>query len=179
MVRPIVKMCLLLALSSAAFGQFAPAYDPNMNLGDPGQDNSFLEHGMQYTSAEIEWSRIAASKSTNPDVKALAAEVSQDELPLAQRYAAEAKSLKVKVPNGLSGKEKKESDKLNGLGGADFDKEYANAMVKALHDDYGNLLEESRHSRDPSLQGFASANLDKCGARSEKFKALQKAVGGK
>jgi putative membrane protein len=176
-MRRLLLLTALLVANCAAFAQFAPQYDPDKTLGKPGQDQDFLEAAMKQSNAEIEWSKIAAQKSANPDVKALANDVISDEMPVAARLVAEAKSFKVKVPNGLGGKEKKTSDKLNSLSGTDFDKEYLNDLIKLQHDDVGNMRDEMKESRDASLQDFATNTVDQIAKRNEKAKALQAKVG--
>jgi putative membrane protein len=176
-MRRLILLTALLIPSCAAFAQMAPQYDPNLNLGKPGQDQDFLEAAMKQSNAEIEWSKIAAQKSANPDVKALANDIVSDEMPVAARLVAEAKSFKLKVPTALGGKEKKTSDKLNGLSGADFDKEYLSDLIKLQHEDVNNMLDESKESRTPALQSFASTTVDQITRRNDKAKAVQAKVG--
>lgn len=179
MFRRLGLSVFLLAVSSCAFAQFAPQYDPLKTLGSPGQDQDFLETAMKQTTAEIEWSKIAEEKGSTAEVKVLASQTVDAELSVASRLVEEAKSLKAKVPKGSSGKEKKESDKLNGLSGPQFDKEYLTALIKVQHDDVGNMREEMKESRDSSLQAFATEIADAITARNDKAKALLSQSGGK
>jgi len=179
MFKRLLLLLAFLPFSVAAFGQFQPQYDPHLNLGNPGQDEDFLQSSMKYTTAEVEWSKIAVQKSSNPDVKALATETVNDETTIAGLLVSEAKSRKMKVPSGTSGKEKKTSDKLNGLSGADFDKEYLSALVKTQHDDIGAMREEAKASKDSSMQNFATKTGDQETARNDKAKTLLKQLGGK
>ena len=160
-------------------GAYGAGNDPRGTLGNPGTDENFLEHGLQYTMAEIEWSKIAAQKSNNADVKAVADTTVSQALPETQYMVAAAKYRKAKIPEGVTGKQKKESEKLNGLTGADFDKEYLNALVKLQHDDVGNLREESKESRDESLKAFAARTNDQTVERNDKAQRLQKQLSGK
>jgi predicted outer membrane protein len=100
--------------SSGSVG-YGPGTDARLSLGRPGVDEAFLEDEMNIVSAESEWSEIASAKGTNPDVKALANETVTEDTPVAARLVSEAKASRVKVPDGVSGKFKKESEKLNSL----------------------------------------------------------------
>jgi putative membrane protein len=180
MRRSLFVLCSVVFLASiAAHAQFQPQYDPRMNLGNPGQDEDFLKSAMNTTSAEIEWSKIASAKAANPEVKALANQTVTEAMPVAGRLVAEAKAAKVKVPDGVSGKYKKESDKLNGLSGDAFDKEYVSALVKAQHDDVGAMREEAKASKNASLQDFATRTGDQVTQRNDQAIKLQKQLGAK
>jgi len=177
--RFLILTSAVFLLSVAAHAQFQPQYDPNKTLGNPGQDEDFLKAAMNYTSAEIEWSKIASARSTNPSVKALAAQTIQEEGPVAGQLVAEAKASRIKVPDGLSGKYKKESEKLNSLSGDAFDKEYVTALVKVQHEDVGGMRDEAKATKSPSLQDFASKTGDQVMLRNDKAKAVQKEIGAK
>jgi putative membrane protein len=180
MTRVFTCLLALPLLTGTVFAQRgSAAYDPEKTLGAPGQDEDFLKNAMNNTSAEIEWSKIAQQKTSNADVKALAGQTVDDEMPVASRLVGEAKALNVKPPNGLSGKQKKESDKLNGLSGADFDKEYLSALEKVQHDDVGNYIEEAKDSRRSNLQSFAKSTSDTVTTRNDKTKSLRKELDGK
>ncbi len=176
-MRRLLILFTLAVASSAAFAQFTPQYDPNKTLGNPGQDQDFLEAAMKYSTAEVEWSKIAIAKSADTDVRALANDVVSEELPIAGQLVAQAKSFKLKVPDGTKGKEKKISDKLNSLSGAEFDKTYVAELIKLQHDDVGNALNESKESRDRFLPTFATQIKDKVAARNDRAKAVQAKVG--
>ena len=170
-------LCIsVLALSLTAQAQFSGSYDPRYgsNAGKPGGDESYIEQEMNIVSAEIEWSQIAASKGTNPDVKALANETVTEDAPVAGRLIAEAKAAKVAVPNGLSGKYKKESEKLNSLSGAAFDKEYVTSLIKVQHEDVGTLLDEAKSTRNPALESFAEKTGNQVSGRNDSAKMLDK-----
>ncbi len=180
-LRFAILFVAVFALSLTSHAQWAGSYDPrySSNAGAPGHEEAFLQSAMNYTSAEIEWSRIASAKSTNPDVKALAAQTIQENGPVAGRLVAEAKQMGEKIPDGLSGKYKKQSDKLSGLSGDALDKEYVAALVKVQHDDVGNLIEESRSTKRPGLADFADKTSAQVAARNDKAKLLDKKLGGK
>jgi len=182
MKRVVICMLALFCFSSIVYAQGTfdrPEYDPTKANGTPGQDDDFLQNAMNQTSAEIEWSKIAAQKSTNPDVKALASETVDNETSAAQHEVSLARALSVKPPNGLSGKEKKESDKLRTMSGPDFDKEYLTALEKVEHLDLDNMQQEAQGTKRPELKNLASTNASRDATRNEKTKALRKQLTGK
>jgi putative membrane protein len=160
-------------------GAYAAGNDPHMTMGSPSQDYDFVKNSMNVVSAEVEWSKIANAKATNDNVKTLANETITQDNTVASRLVTEAQAQKIQVPNGLSGKYKKEADKLNGLSGDAFDKEYVSALIKLQHDDVGAMREEAKTSKNSSLADFATKTADQATARNDEAKTIEKQLGGK
>lgn len=165
--------------SSSGEAGYAPGVDPHLTLGHLGQDETFVTDGMNNVSAEIEWSRIAYARTTNPEVKALADETVREDMPVAARLAAEAKVAGYKIPDGVTGKHKKESEKLGGLSGDALDKEYVTALMKVQHEDVGSMREEVKYTKRPSFADFAEKNAAQVTARNDKAKVLDKKLRAK
>jgi predicted outer membrane protein len=176
---------LSVGFSTCAFAQFGgngaygTASNPNMTMGNPNQDYDFVEKSMNIVSAEMEWSKIAQAKTGNENVKTLANQTVTEDTPVAQRLVTEAKGDKIKVPDSLSGKYKKESDKLNSLSGDAFDKEYVSALMKVQHEDVGQMRDEAKSSKNPSLVEFATKTGDQTTARNDAAKVLDKQLSSK
>lgn len=148
-------------------------------MGDPGQDYDFIKASLNIVNAEIEWSNIAHAKTTNDDVKTLSRQTTSEATSVAERLTAEAKARKIKLPDGLTGKYKKEVEKLNALTGDAFDKEYVSALIKLQHEDVGKMRDEAKASKDPSLVDFASKTADQVTSRNDFAKSIDKKLNGK
>jgi putative membrane protein len=92
-------------------------------------DKKFLAMAAQSDQNEIALSKLADQKATNPDVKAFADKMITDHTQLTESMKPFADAWGLTPPTGPDAEHQKELDKLSGLSGADFDKEYINVMV--------------------------------------------------
>ena len=97
------------------------------------QDKQFLTTASQSNVNEIKLSELAESKASNPQVKAYAHKMVVDHNALGAKMKPFADAWALTPPTGLDSDHQAEYDKLNGLSGSDFDKEYMTAMDKDHH----------------------------------------------
>ena len=107
-----------------------------------GNDQDFLKKAAIANLAEIELGRLASQKAQNPEVKQFAQMMvdghtkALDELKqLAQRSAG------AQLPTALDEKHQELQQRLSGLSGEEFDREYMEAMVDA-HEAVEDMLED-------------------------------------
>lgn len=112
------------------------------------QDKQFLTKASQGGFDEIKLSELAESKATNPQVKAFAHKMVVDHKALDMRMRPFAQAWGLTPPSGLDPDHQAEYDKLNGLSGMDFDKEYMDAMVKDHHQALDLFNEEAKTTTD-------------------------------
>ena len=74
-------------------------------------------------------SQFAQQKATNPAVKTLANKMVKEHKMMSPNLKPFADSWGINTPAGIDESTQKEIDKLNGLSGGDFDKEYIDQMV--------------------------------------------------
>ena len=126
------------------------------NSGPSMGDQSFVSDSMQGNLAEMQMAQLAQQKSQSSDVKQLAQRLESEHSQMNQKwFGPEAKALSVSQPKSPSKKEKKEIEKLQGLSGADFDKEYITAMLKDQQNDLKKYKEESDSAQDPGVKQIA------------------------
>jgi putative membrane protein len=116
-------MCCL-TLGSAAF-----AFSHTAKAQATDQDKQFLTTASQGNYDEIQLGKLAEQKATNPDVKAFGRRMVTDHTRLGEKMKPFATEWGLTAPTGLSPDAQKEYDKLSGLSGTDFDKEYIDDMV--------------------------------------------------
>ena len=97
------------------------------------QDKQFLTKASQGGYDEVQLSKLAETKATNPQVKAFAHKMVVEHTALAARMQPFAQAWGLTPPTSMDSDHQAEFDKLNGLSGADFDKEYMTAMDKDHH----------------------------------------------
>ena len=97
--------------------------------GQTDDDKEFLATAAHSDVNEIKLSQLAEEKATNPAVKAFARKMVVEHTRMSASMKPFADSWGVTPSAGLDDDHQKEYDKLNGLSGADFDKEYIDQMV--------------------------------------------------
>jgi putative membrane protein len=104
---------------------------------DVNTDKAFLAKASQGDYNEIQLSKLAISKTTNPDVKAFAEKMVREHTELEAKMKPFADKWGVPPATGFDADHQAIYDKLNGLSGPDFDKEY----MKAMDDDHHKALD--------------------------------------
>ena len=133
--------------------------DSATNSGDVGQtmkDKMFLRKAAQGGMAEVKLGQLAAQKGSSDEVKAFGQKMVDDHTKLNNDLAPIATSMGVKLPTNLNKEDQAEYDKLEGLSGNDFDKEYLSYMVKDHHKDLHEFRQEAASTTDPTLQTAVS-----------------------
>jgi len=97
------------------------------------QDKTFLTNTAQSDFNEIKLSQLAETKATNPQVKKYAEKMVTDHNELEVKMKPYADKWGLTPPTSLDAEHQAVYDKLNGLSGADFDKEYMTAMDMDHH----------------------------------------------
>ena len=93
------------------------------------------------------------------------------------RRIAEAKG--VKMPTEPSMMQRHEADKFSKLNGGDFDKAYADAMVKDHEKAVKTFTKESTEAKDPDVRSFAAQTLPTLKEHLQLAQAAQQAAGGR
>ncbi|UWZ86024.1 DUF4142 domain-containing protein [Occallatibacter riparius] len=120
-------------------------------------DTSFVSEAMQGNMAEVQLAQLAQQKSQSQDVKQYAAKLANDHSQMNQKwFGPVAKQMNVNEPKGPSKKDKKLIEKLQGLNGDEFDKEYLTAMLKDHQDDLKKFKQEADGTQDPNLKQIAT-----------------------
>jgi putative membrane protein len=107
---------------------------------------------------EVELGKLAASKSTNSDVKRFAQKMVQDHGQANQELAAVARAKGLTVPTKLDAKHEAMVKDLSAKSGTAFDSAYASHMAKA-HTKAVALFEAASQSSDPDVAAFAKKTL--------------------
>jgi len=167
-------------LPSALVGQMDPSQNPqNMNapagqmptsqsgtqtppptmrdtLGAPGEngqqmlDKKFLENAAKGGIAEVKLGTLAVQKG-GPEVKVFGQKMVDDHTAINKDMADVADGLGVMLPKKMAKDDQAEYDKLNGLSGDAFDKEYILYMAKAHRQDLHDFRTEASVAADPGL----------------------------
>lgn len=140
-------------------------------------DKTFLVKAADSGSTEITASKVAQSKSSNPQVKAFADSMVADHSKVADELKQLASSKQVEVSDQPSARHQTEIDKLSKLDGKQFDSQYAARIGVAAHKDAVKLFTEaSQKATDPDIKAFAAKTLPALQHHLEMATTLQAAL---
>jgi len=114
----------------------------------PDDDKKFLTEASQGSYDEIQLGKLAEQKATNPDVKAFGRRMVTDHTKLNEKMKPYADEWGITAPTALSPDAQKEYDKLQGMSGNDFDKEYMSNMVSDHSKDLDAFNKEVKDTKD-------------------------------
>jgi putative membrane protein len=141
----------------------------NKALGD---DADFMAEAAQGGMAEVEMGKLAGTKAQNPEVKKFGAMMVTDHGKAGDELKALAAKKGVTLPADI-GSHKSTLDKLNGLSGAGFDKEYIEEMVDDHEADVKAFKDASENAKDPDVKAFAAKVLPVVQKHLDEIKAIQ------
>lgn len=122
----------------------------------------FVKKASVSNQFEIESSKLASQKASDPEVKAFAEQMINDHTKAGEDLKAALSNSKVKASVANEGLDEKHQKILNDLAAAsneDFDKEYLKAQKKA-HDEAVSLFRDySKKGDDEALKTFATNTL--------------------
>lgn len=127
---------------------------------------------------ELEAARIAATRSANADVKALAAMITKDHTAAGEKLAAAAPTAApgVAIPTALDERHQGLIDNLNAATAADFDKVYLDQQV-AAHNEALTLLNGFSNNTDaPALATLAGELVAPVTAHRDRARTLVEAM---
>jgi putative membrane protein len=137
-----------------------PAADtrPEGTSGEQSDAQQFVTDLGSGNLNEIELGRIAQQKASSPDVKAFGEMMVRDHTKALDALKEAAAKENLRVPAIVNEKHRELRERLSALSGAEFDKEYMNAMVEA-HQATVKKLEDMSGDRPAALKEFASTIL--------------------
>jgi putative membrane protein len=142
--------------------------------GPSNEDKTFLAFAAQGDQDEIAVSKVAEQKATNPDVKAFAEKMVREHTEMTASMKPFAEKWGITPPTGPDADHQKEIDKLNGLSGAAFDKEYMDAMVSDHTAVLKKFTTEVDDTKDPAFKTAVEQGKDKVAAHKNMAYDLKK-----
>lgn len=152
---------LLTAASLIALLAAAPAWAQNTsNSGSnsqslSSQDKTFLTKAASGSRAEVQLGRLAERKAANPAVKEFGRWMATDHRLANKRLMAIGRTLGQPVQPRLSQKDAALKDRLQGLSGTQFDRQYMQAMVQDHRKDIEAFQQEEQNGQARPLKAFA------------------------
>lgn len=123
------------------------------------QDKKFVDAAAMGGMMEVTLGEMAAKTATQSSVKSLGAMMAKDHSKANEELKTWALSNDYTLPTSLDAEKQKMVDDLKMKKGADFDKAYADMMVKDHKKDIEEFKKQSLQGSDASLKSFASKTL--------------------
>lgn len=133
---------------------------------------SFFKDAAQGGMAEVEMGKVAVKNAQSPEVKKFGQMMVDDHSKANKELEDLAKKKNIALPADI-GSNKSTLDKLNGLKGADFDKEYVKDMVDDHETDVAEFEKQAANATDPDVKAFAAKTLPVLKKHLDAIKAIQ------
>ena len=141
-------------------GATLPAQDSSMHGAtvDASQmkDKIFLRKVSERGMAQVQLGQLASQKASGSDVKKLGQTMVDDHTALNSELSPLIEEMGLKPPQKMNKMDQAEFDKLNGLGGTDFDKEYLAFETQDHRKDLREFKREQTSTTDPALKDAAA-----------------------
>lgn len=121
----------------------------------PGAESRFTESGLSYDNVAIIFSKLAAQKSSNSDVRSFAQKVVSKHMEIGAGLVQDAKAMGVKAPVGLPAEYQQDFADLQKLNGDPFDQKYLSVIVRAQREDH-DTMQSMENNPNHSLSAQAS-----------------------
>lgn len=167
-LRVPVAAAALIAISTLAYAQ-APggssgAAAPSTSSAAtqqkvPAADRTFAAKAAAAGTAEIADAQIALKNSSRQDVKDFAQRMVADHTKAADQLKLVAAGEGITLPSGETAADQKETDALQKLNGASFDRRYIRDQRQAHRQAVALFTRESKNGKDSQLKSFAGQTL--------------------
>jgi putative membrane protein len=139
-------------------------------------DAYFAKAAAQGGIAEIQLGRLAADHGSNAMVKAFGERMVAQHGAAADQLKAAAQQANMVLPHTVSSKDQQTYDRLARLNGSDFDRRYADDMVRDHEKDLNDFQNEANTGKNASIQAFAAQTLPMIQEHLNQAREMQKAV---
>lgn len=160
--------------SGPAMGQSATSALPAM----AASDREFVTTAASSDVMEVEASRLAVDRTQSEAVRKFAQQMVDDHTKTSQLLASIAREAGLTEPMPMNPAHSGDLDRLRGLGGRDFDREYAAQIGVAAHQQAITAFERAaRDATNPHLKSFAEQVLPHLRDHLRQAQALARQVG--
>ncbi len=118
-----------------------------------------IRNAAEASMAQLEYSRVAQQRASSEDVKTFANQVVERRTKMLDELKDFASRHQIDLPKQVSSKDRKEVDRLSGLSGPEFDKEYLQAIDREQSHRIAAWQNIEQKTSNPDLKQFASVIL--------------------
>jgi putative membrane protein len=139
-------------------------------------DGAFATKAASGGMAEVKLGRLAQDKGTSNAVTDFGKQMEVDHSKANDQLKNVASRNNVALPIDLSAEDRAEYDRLSGMSGSDFDKAYAEAMVKDHQKDIADFKKEATEGKNPDIKTFATQTLPTLQGHLKGAQAMEQSV---
>jgi putative membrane protein len=139
-----------------------------------GNDNDFVMEAANGGMMEVDLGKYAQQNAMNPRVKEFGAMMERDHSKANNELKALATSKNITLPSNMD--DNKMVNDLKSKKGADFDKDYIDAMVKDHKEDIDKFKKQSTDGSDADIKSFASNTLGVLQTHLDSALSIQKSL---
>ena len=140
-------------------------------------DEDFAKAAAESGMAEVELAKLAQTKSTNTEIKALADRLVTDHGKAGDELKSIATKKGILLPTMASATHKATHDRVMKLSGAAFDQAWVTEIVAGHRSSVDRYRSESQNGKDPEFKAFAAKTLPTIEAHLTQAQKIQTAVG--
>jgi len=122
-------------------------------------DSKFMLEAASGGMMEVQLGQMAAEQASNADVRKFGERMVKDHTMANKELQAVAEKKGVAIPKELMKEHQEKVNKLKGLKGADFDREYMHCMVKDHDEDVAKFAKQAQNGKDDQVKAFAAKTL--------------------
>lgn len=126
---------------------------------DSSSDKKFVQKAAAGGMFEVEAGKLATQKASSEEVKNFGQRMVDDHSKANEELKQIATDKGMQLPTQMDRKHKELLAKLSKMSGAEFDREYMNAMIKDHQKDIKEYSRQANKGKDPELKAFASKTL--------------------
>lgn len=139
----------------------------------PSADKTFATNAAQGGLAEVQTGQLIQQKNASPQAKQFAQTLVQDHSQANDQLQQIAQQKELNVPQQPSSDARSELKKMQGMSGAQLDKEFARHEVQDHKKDIAMFEKEAKSGKDPELKDFAQKTLPVLRKHLQMAQALQ------
>jgi putative membrane protein len=168
-MNPMKRQTMILTLAVlliAGISWYAFSYKANANVNETlvtltadEDDAKFIKEAAEGGMMEVKLAQLALTKTTSPEVKKLAQHMLDDHTKANTELKALAAKMNITIPSDISMDNQKMYDNLGKKTGAEFDKEYADMLVKSHKKSISKFETCGEKGKDPELKKWASGKI--------------------
>lgn len=179
-----MKKWMLLPLALAMVGALAcdRADRTNGAVGTAGSDSNidreFIEDQLADGNAEVELGRLAQERASNPQVREFASMMVTEHRKAGDQLKEIASRHNVEMPAETRDEHHDLRERLSTLSGAEFDREYIDAMVDDHEKAVKDVEDQAEDAKNAALKQWASSTLPSLRQHLERAKQIQSNLRG-
>jgi putative membrane protein len=142
----------------------------------PYSDEGFVRNAAEGSMAEVKLGQLAEEKAQSPEVKSFAKRMVEDHTKALEELKQIGSQENINLPTDTSHRDAETYDRLAKLSGPEFDKQYAQEMVKDHQKDVAEFKKGEASAQKPSLKQFAQKTLPTLQTHLELAQRMQSTV---